>query len=337
MRTAILVLLCAPLLYAQQPLPVPEATPAPAQEPPVPYARVLPLRSLVVRSRIDATVARLFVQVGEQVKGMAQLVMLSAPDLNTDVGRAEQEQFTAEKELEAVAAEERIATVRVAIAQRKVKFCEQAIPDRKMAAESAATLLESFKGNGRFSPREVDEMQQAMLQRSAALREAEAALVDAKDEQKIAEQTVERADALVKVQRSRIDAARAAREVLKVRADMADVKNLLPGARVTRLFVSQHDLVSPGAPILELTDDSRVLLQIYVPANLAGRVRAGTMLALRAQDGAPADLQVKVLRVSGVLDPESQTMLAETEVDNPDGKWLCGLQLPVAIVEGGSR
>ena len=334
MRNAVLALLCTPLLHAQQPAPAPE--PAPTQEPGA-FARVLPLRSLVVRSRIDATVARLFVQVGDQVKGMAQLVMLSAPDLNTEVGQAEQEQFTAEKEMDVVAADERIATLRVGLAQRRVKSCEQVIADRKTAAEAAAGVLERIKlehDSGHVTSRELGEAQQTALQRSMSVREAEAALLDAKDEQKIAEQTLERADAAVKVQRSRIDAARAAREVLRVRADMADVKNLLPGARVTRLFVAQHDLVAPGAPLLELTDDSKVLLQIYVPASLAARARAGSMIALRAQDGAPADMQVKILRAAGVLDAESQTMLAEAEMDNPDSRWLCGLQLPVSLVEG---
>jgi multidrug resistance efflux pump len=330
MRTAVLALLCTPLLRAQEPAP----------EPPAAFARVVPLRSLVVRARIDATVARLFVQVGDSVKGLAQLVMLSAPDLTTELGRADQELFTAEKEIDVTAAEERIANLRMGLAQRKVKLCEQAIADRKAAAESATAMLETTKleyDAGRGSRRELLEAQQAVPQRNIALREAEAAVLDAKDEQKIAEQTLERAVAAVKTQRSRIDTARAAREVVRVRSELADVKNLLPGARVTRLFVSQHDLVAPGAPLLELTDDSKVLLQIWLPPNLASHVRAGTMIALRAQDGAPADMQVKVLRTSGVLDAETQTMLAEAEADNPEGRWLCGLQLPVTVVEGSSR
>lgn len=330
MREAVLALLCLPLLHAQEPV----------AEPPAAYARVMPLRSLVVRARIDATVARLFVQLGDPVKALGQLVMLSAPDLTTELGRADQELFTAEKELDLVAADERIARLRLGMAQRKAKQAEQMIPLHKKSAELTAASFESltleFQG-GRVSRRELVDAQLAAQQKQIALSEAEAALVDLRDEAAIAEQQLQRADGAVKVQRARIDAARAAREVIRVRSEMADVKNLLPGARVTRLFVGQGDLVGPGTPLLELTDDSKVVLQFSIPGHLVARVRAGAAITVRAADGAPSDLQVKLTRISGVLDPETQTMLAEVELDNPEGRWLPGLQLPVTVAAGAGR
>jgi HlyD family secretion protein len=331
MREAVLALLCLPLLHAQDPA---------TQEPPAAFARVQPLRSLVVRARLDATVSRLFVQVGDPVKALGQLVMLSAPDLTTELGHADQDLFTAEKELDLVAADERIARLRLGIALRKSKTAELSLAAEKAAVDVAGRMLEDIKRRfdaGASSSDDVLKAEMTVQKRNSEVRSAEAAVLDLRDEAAIAEQQLQRADGAVKVQRARIDSARAVREVLRVRSEMADVKNLLPGARVTRLFVGQGDLVGPGTPLLELCDDSKVVLQVFIPGPLVARVRAGTLITVRAADGAPSDLQVKLTRISGVLDPETQTMLAEVELENPEGRWVPGLQLPVTVAEGAGR
>jgi multidrug resistance efflux pump len=141
----------------------------------------------------------------------------------------------------------------------------------------------------------------------------------------------------VVAQRSRIDMARAGRESVRIRVESGEINNLLPGARVSRVFVQRGDQIEAGEPLLELIQDARVRLVVGIPGVHAARVKAGTPVLIQRLFGAPADVEATVARVTGVIDPDLQVMAAEVDLDNKDGLWVPGLRLPVQIRVDASR
>lgn len=307
--------------------------PAAAQDGTTVTGIVLPLSQLTVCSRVEGNVARVNVRLGDPVAALATMVVISAPDMHADLGRCDAELHTEEQVLEVVAAAERIARVRLDQTRRTVQRAEQRLPALKALVASAEEQLATVRAAheaGRATADAVAEANQAVLYQKESQVQFELELQELRDEVAIAEHDQARAAAEVIAQRGRIDMARAAREAQRVRTEMGEVKNILPGARVTRLLVDKGSYVTPGTPLLELMDMARVVVTLEVPAARAARVKAGTAVQLQALAEVPdraGSVTAQIARVAGALDPDTQTMRVEVDLDNADGRWLPGQQL----------
>jgi multidrug efflux pump subunit AcrA (membrane-fusion protein) len=324
-RPAAVVLLATACVTAQEPELIPVG------------AEVRAAQTLVVRSPVAGIVARVLVAVGDRPQALQQLVAISTPDLRAEQDRAEAELFAEEKVLEILAAEERVMRIRLDIARRRLQAAESRLQEPRARLQAAEQRLAEVQAQREAGRAGADEVARAATEVADRRAQVDPFLQEPRDEVAIAEHEQVRAVARVVAQRGRIDVARAAREAARIRAESGEVKCLLPGARISRIFVAKGELLASGDALLELVDDTRVRLVLDIPAWLAPRVRAGTAVRLARKDGAPADLDATIVRVSRVLDPDTQVMAAELEFDNKDGQWLPGLRLVVRVVNEGSR
>lgn len=148
-----------------------------------------------------------------------------------------------------------------------------------------------------------------------------------------------------------VDDARGKLQVAQAQLDRVDT--LLRYARITAPFSGTITAryVDPGAfipvpsgsdqksaAIVSLMDFSRVRVQIPVPEDDALKIVKGTPASFTVQ-GAPGRVfRAQVTRVSYALEPNSKTMLAEIEMDNPGGILRPGMYATVQLspIGGGA-
>lgn len=287
---------------------------------------------LEVRARAEGQVSRVFVQVGDAVRGLDKLVALSAPELLARLGQREAELAAAEEHLQILAEAVKVAQRRLATAERVAKAAAEDLPTAQKAVElqqARAAEAQQLQAVGRASNQELLAVQQQLRQQQLQLRQAERLQTDTGDELEIARLQLAQATLAVSEARHRINAARGRREAAAALVDLLDVKSVLQAARVAAVHVGRGDVVAKGQRLLELVDDDRVRVALRVPAAFAARVKAGAAVQV-AMPGGGEGAAGQLARISGVLDGDG-CMAAEIELDNRDHRWLPGLPVQAEL------
>lgn len=107
------------------------------------------------------------------------------------------------------------------------------------------------------------------------------------------------------------------------------------GTVVTRAF-SVGDAVAEGDVLFVVADLGRLWLELEIPKAEAGRVRAGQPVVVAAQDGGPAETS-RIVLVSPLISPESQSLAARVVLPNEDGHWRPGMFVRANVATGSHR
>ncbi len=106
---------------------------------------------------------------------------------------------------------------------------------------------------------------------------------------------------------------------------------------VTELMVRQGAQVTPGMPLMKLTDLSRVWILIEVPEAQAAWVAVGKPVEARLK-GLPGKLfEGKVDHVYPLLDTATRTLRARLTFDNADGALKPGMYADVTVFGGAQQ
>ncbi len=105
--------------------------------------------------------------------------------------------------------------------------------------------------------------------------------------------------------------------------------------RVTRAFVSEHELVDRGAPVIEVIDDRILLAKFLLPSSVFGLLHVGQELHLVVVETSQT-VVVNVSHIAAALDPASVTFEVHAEVNNTDGAMRAGMNgwLSLAEIKG---
>lgn len=172
----------------------------------------------------------------------------------------------------------------------------------------------------------------------ARLQQAEASLQQAeRDGNRVSSLYAQKA-----ATRADYDAAESRLEVTK--AGLAEAKAMLSYVQVnapfdsvvTRKLADVGDLATPGKPLLELQDPTRLQLEADVPEAIAGKIQSGARMAIRIE-GAAAELTGTVAEMAPNADPLSRTFRVKLAL--PEGPGLRSGQfgrLAVPIGESSS-
>lgn len=91
------------------------------------------------------------------------------------------------------------------------------------------------------------------------------------------------------------------------------------------------DVLTPGAPLLELVRFDPLRVRLVVPEQDAGRVAVGQTVELTLDSARERNLSGALLRLAPALDGASRTLWAELELPNPDGLLRPGSFVRAAI------
>lgn len=256
------------------------ALPAVAQSVP---AIVEAHQTLVVKAQVPGQIARLGCDVGDAVKGLDVLAVIGNPELSAELGVHDLEMARRQAQLDSLGEAAKVAGIDKKLAERATKSAGAELPIARqrleLAQQHTATLKVMFE-SGRLTAADYSQAQLALAAAETSVRAAERAVLDAQDQQAIAEARLQQATQAVAAQRSWLDAARAARDGVDVRLRQCEVKCVLAAAKVNRVFVGRGDVVAIGDRLVELVDVTRLRVVLRLPPGVAAHTAAGTRVRL---------------------------------------------------------
>nr|WP_286209108.1 efflux RND transporter periplasmic adaptor subunit [Azospirillum sp. A1-3] len=121
------------------------------------------------------------------------------------------------------------------------------------------------------------------------------------------------------------DVAEAAAEVGVMRAMVSRCTITAPfSGRVAGVPVRQYQFIGEGQPLLDILDDTSLELEAIVPSRWLSWLRIGTRFTVQVHEtGRSYDCEVS--RLSGRVDPVSQSIKLYAAIRNPDERLLAGM------------
>ncbi len=174
----------------------------------------------------------------------------------------------------------------------------------------------------------------------------QASLVEAEATASEAERLFQRQSELATQQliaRSSLDTQRATRDaararVAQIRADLGDRVIRAPFAGVLGIRqVSPGTLVTPGTPIANLDDVSRVYVDFPVPESMLADLAVGQRLNASSAAYAGREFTGAVSTIDSRVDPTTRAVNVRGDFPNPDGALRPGMLLQVTLIRPERR
>jgi membrane fusion protein, multidrug efflux system len=100
-----------------------------------------------------------------------------------------------------------------------------------------------------------------------------------------------------------------------------------PGALIQNAATSQ----TSALPVVEISETARLRIYVYVDQAHAPFVRKGDAVTIRDQANPALNVEGRVTRTSGEIDPKTRTLLVEIDVENPHNRILAGSFVQVEL------
>lgn len=123
--------------------------------------------------------------------------------------------------------------------------------------------------------------------------------------------------------------------VMKVTASKCSIKAPYEG-RVVKLLADPHQYVTPGKPLLDIVDTSRLEVRMIVPSRWLAWLKTGSTFNVQIEELGGRSFQARVVRVSAKIDALSQTASIAGEIVGKHTELLPGMS-GWASFGGGSR
>ncbi len=136
-----------------------------------------------------------------------------------------------------------------------------------------------------------------------------------------------------------VSAARVAKENLAYQLEVENYSRIVApftGTVAARFvdvgaFIQNATTSMSSQPIVSLADTSRVRVDFYLDQGTAALARVGQPVEVSPAGRPDLVVRARIDRLAGSLDTRSRTMLAEAELDNPDGHFLGGSYVKVVL------
>ena len=130
----------------------------------------------------------------------------------------------------------------------------------------------------------------------------------------VAQQRVDEANAQASAAAARIEAAMAQSDALEVAIDLAVLRAPFSGT-VTQRLIDEGAIALPGAPILEIVEDSKLEARIGLPAISAATIMPGQEVELFSDRG---PVPAKMRSSTGIVDRAQRTVTVVFDIVSPD-------------------
>jgi macrolide-specific efflux system membrane fusion protein len=132
-----------------------------------------------------------------------------------------------------------------------------------------------------------------------------------------AQNAVEQAEAMVDQAREQRDAAQVALALEQAKLDAYNIRAPFDG-QVVRIRSEVGETLTLVKPVLELVDNSRLRVELYLPMDCYARLETGATYQLLASAPVNAALDATLVLKDHDIDPGTQTFRCVFEIDNAD-------------------
>ncbi len=122
--------------------------------------------------------------------------------------------------------------------------------------------------------------------------------------------------------------------VMKVTASKCTIKAPYSG-RIVKLQADPHQYVTPGKPLIDIIDTSKLEVRMIAPSHWLAWLKPGTSFNVQIEEMGGRSYPAHVVRVGGKIDPLSQTVVIAGEIDGKHPELLPGMSGWAAF--GGAR
>ncbi|MDY0300213.1 MAG: efflux RND transporter periplasmic adaptor subunit [Trichlorobacter sp.] len=150
----------------------------------------------------------------------------------------------------------------------------------------------------------------------AQLQKAEAAADAARSAQKVNERLNElEALSILEYEQSlaRVKEAEAELAAMQVSASRCEIKAPYDG-RVVKLYADPYQYLTPGKPVMDILDTSRLEVRMLVPSRWLAWLKPGSRFTVSVEELGGRSFPAQVVRVGGRIDPLSQTASIAGEI-----------------------
>jgi multidrug resistance efflux pump len=275
--------------------------------------------------RVGGYVTAVNVDLGDTIKAGQELALIDAPEMVKELDEAKATLVAKTRAAEAATATVKQAKAALAVSQKQV---ERYKADAEFQRITLKRQQELFGGKA-ITDQQLDEAKNKAAVAEADLGVAESKAAGAEADLIGAQASEAVAGAQVQV---------AAATVARVQTLLQFTKVVAPyGGVIARRLVNLGDLVqaAPGARGAPLFTVQRVdIVRVFcdVPEAQANAVEVGTPVKVKFF-GRNEEIDAKVTRLAGSLNPETRTRRTEIDLPNADGKLLPGAYAQVTVTK----
>jgi RND family efflux transporter MFP subunit len=259
-----------------------------------------PFQDVEVHAKVAGYIKKIYVDVGDHVKGGQTLAVLEVPELAAELTGADAQVRRAQQEI------------------RREQGDVQRAESAHAAAHAMYTRLKqaSEQQKGLVAQQEVDDAQAKDLETEAQVSSAQAALSAAQQQLEMADANQKQFGALTGYTR--------------IVAPFDGV--------VTMRYADNGSLVAAGTssstqaiPVVRIAEISKLRLVLAIPESIAAEIHVGDPVKVRVQ-ALNQDITGKVSRFADSLDMQTRTMETEIDFDNRNGKLISGMYTETQLV-----
>jgi RND family efflux transporter MFP subunit len=289
---------------------------------------VQPAESVDLWPRFSGTLKSLNVELGDRVKRGQVIAEIDAPESTADSARgvailaqAEARLLGAKASVEVVEASIETSKSRLETATLAHQRAESSLRFREKNRERVQALFE----RAAIDHGSVDEADEALESAKSAVSEALGAISTAKAEVKEGTAKLVAAKAGVQEAEAGIQLAQADHRKFEIQKTFATITAPIDGVVTTR---GHHvgDFIRSGGeagatPIVTITRTDKMRVSVNVPDQLVASLDKGDPATFHVNK---QDYEGTVSRIAFALDPATNTVRAEVDLDNTDGKLRPG-------------
>lgn len=94
--------------------------------------------------------------------------------------------------------------------------------------------------------------------------------------------------------------------------------------RIARLHVNEHQYVTPGTPLMDIVDTSRLEVRLIAPSNWLSWLRQGSTFSIQIEELGKT-YRAQVVRLGARIDPVSQSLPIIGKIEGDHGELLPGM------------
>jgi len=122
---------------------------------------------------------------------------------------------------------------------------------------------------------------------------------------------------------ARVKETEAELEAIKVNVSKCSLLAPFPG-RIAKLHVDAYQYVTPGKPLMDILDTSRLEVRLIVPSVWLSWLKPESRFSIRIEE-LERTYQARVVRLGARIDPVSQSLLITGEIEGDHGELLPGM------------
>ncbi len=304
---------------------------------------IVPFESIDLYARSPGVLKTQEVDIGDAVKRGQALATVYVPELIADVEQAKARIVQSKARVDqarttvvVAEASRRAATAEAEAALAEATAAEATLGYRQKQFDRIGGLI----ARAAVEPRLGEEAQDRLDEAKAALAAAKAKILTTKAGLDGADAKVAQAKADVAGAEADLRVAEAGLDKAELLVGQSTIASPIDGV-VTRRSFHPGDFVragdQPGAvPVLTIVRADRVRVVVNVSERDATMLKKGAPATIRLGAGPGRTYDGKVSRMAFALEPNSQTLRVEVDLDNPDGSIHPG-QSGIATIDLGAR